>query len=139
AAIRTHRGTDRGGGLLVTRVITGAILGVALVATMLFLPTVYAAAVLALLWLAGAWEWARMARLDGALRAGYVVVVAVGMVLLFRASALTAMPMLVIALLWWTVALVALLTSPHTFGMTAVAAVGLVVLLPSWLLLVMLH
>ncbi|HEX5049465.1 MAG TPA: phosphatidate cytidylyltransferase [Gammaproteobacteria bacterium] len=125
--------------MLVTRVITGAILGVALVATLLFLPTLYAAAVLALLWLAGAWEWARLARLEGPGRAGYVAVVALGMVLLFRASPVTATPMLIIALVWWTVALAALLSAPHTFGMAAVAAAGLVVLLPSWLLLMVLH
>jgi CDP-diglyceride synthetase len=37
------------------------------------------------------------------------------------------------------VALAALLTAPHTFGIPAVAAAGLVVLLPSWLLLAVLH
>jgi phosphatidate cytidylyltransferase len=125
--------------LLITRVITGAILGGALIATVLLLPTVYAAAVLALLWLAGAWEWAGLARLSGPLRAGYVALVAIGMVLLFRASAVTATPMLIIAVVWWTVALAALLSAPHNFGMTAVSAVGLVVLLPSWLLLAALH
>jgi len=125
--------------LLVTRVITGAILGGALIATVLLLPTLYAAAVLAALWLAGAWEWAGLARLRGPYQAVYVAVVAVGMVLSFQASSLTATPMLTVAIVWWAVALAALLSAPHTFGMPAVAGVGLVVLLPSWLLLVQLH
>lgn len=125
--------------MLVTRVITGAILGGALIATVLLLPTSYAAAVLGLLWLAGAWEWGGLARLRPAYQAVYAGVVGVGMVLLFRAGPLTVTPMIIVAVAWWVVALAALLSAPHTFGMPAVAAAGLVVLLPSWLLLVELH
>jgi phosphatidate cytidylyltransferase len=125
--------------LLVTRVITGAVLGAVLIATVLLLPTTYAAAVLAVLWLAGAWEWAGLARLRGAYQAVYVAVVAVAMMLSLRAGPLAVTPMLVIAIAWWSVALAALLSAPHTFAMPAVAAVGLVVLLPSWLLLAELH
>jgi phosphatidate cytidylyltransferase len=125
--------------LLVTRVITGVILGGVLIATVLLLPTRLAAAVLALLWLAGAWEWAGLARLRKPYQALYAGVVAVGMVLSFRAGPSSVTPMIVVALAWWAVALAALLTAPHSFGMPAVAAAGLVVLLPSWVLLVELH
>lgn len=125
--------------MLVTRVITGVILGGALIATVLLLPTRLAAAVLALLWLAGAWEWAGLARLRKPYQALYAGVVAVGMVLSFRAGGLWVTPMIIFAVAWWAVALAALLTAPHTFGAPAVAAAGLVVLLPSWLLLVELH
>ena len=53
-----------------TRVITGALLGVALIVTVLFLPTPAMAAMLGVLWVVGAWEWAGLARLgaDGAAR-----------------------------------------------------------------------
>lgn len=125
--------------MLITRVITGAVLGAVLIATVLWLPTLYAAAVLALLWLAGAWEWAGLARLRGPYQAAYVAVIAVGMVLSLRAGPLAVTPLLIVAIVWWAVALAALLSAPHTFGMPAVAAVGLVVLVPSWLLLAELH
>ena len=125
--------------MLVTRVITGVILGGALIATVLLLPTRIAAAVLAVLWLAGAWEWGGLARLEATYRAVYAAVVAIGMVVLFFALPSTVVPMLTVALAWWAVALLALLTAPHTLGMPAVAAAGLVVLLPSWLLLIGLH
>ena len=40
--------------MLITRIITGAVYGVAISASVLFLPTVGVAAVFAALWLAGA-------------------------------------------------------------------------------------
>ena len=52
--------------------MTGLALGIAVAATLLFLPTAIALGVLALLWLAGAWEWAGLARCGTAARWVYV-------------------------------------------------------------------
>ena len=126
--------------MLVTRIITAIVLGVAVTATILFLPTQIAAAMLAVLWLAGAWEWAGLARLAGQQRALYVALFALCMFpALFTFGRSAATLILAIALVWWLVALVALWNYPRRFSMVTVALAGFVVLLPSWALLIHLH
>jgi len=126
--------------LLAKRVITGLILGVAITVTLLFLPTPAAAAVFALLWLTGAWEWAGFASLEGSGRAGYAALFAVCMVGAWLwLGAFLALALLVAALVWWLFAFGAVLRFPRRFGSRFVAVAGFVVLLPSWLLLVWLH
>ncbi len=121
--------------MLVTRIITAIILGVAVTGTVLFLPTPVAAGILAVLWLAGAWEWAGLARLQGAPRVLYVILLAIGMAGLFVLGEQAAWPMLAIALLFWAAALLAVVSYPHRFPMPLVIVAGFVVLLPSWGLL----
>lgn len=126
--------------MLGTRIITGAILGIAIVATLLFLPTSAVAAIFGLLWLIGAWEWAGFARLGGLRRCAYVVLLAacLGTGWLWL-DAVVGPPLFVVTLAWWALALVAVVTFPRNFGMPLVAVLGLPVLLPSWWLLVTLH
>ena len=50
--------------MLTTRIITAVVLGGGVTAAVLLLPTFVAVAVLAVLWTAGAWEWAGLARLE---------------------------------------------------------------------------
>jgi phosphatidate cytidylyltransferase len=125
--------------LLVTRIITGVIFGGALTAAVLFLPTPIFAALFAALWLAGAWEWAGLARLASRERGIYAAVTAVAMAAAYALGAAATTPVLAIALVWWVVAFGALLSYPHKFPMSIVAAAGFAVLLPSWLLLGALH
>jgi phosphatidate cytidylyltransferase len=92
------------------------------------------------LWVIGAWEWAGLARLSTAARLAYAAVCAVGMAAaLLWASPTAAFVILVIALAWWVLAFIAVLTFPREFAMSAVGVVGFLVLLPSWFLLVRLH
>ncbi len=126
--------------MLIARVITGGVFGVALTAAVLFLPTAAVAAVFGALWLAGAWEWAGLARFGAGARVLYVALFAVAMVVAwFHADARIAAFVLAAALLWWLVALGAVATFPRSFGLKLVAAIGFVVLLPSWLLLARIH
>jgi phosphatidate cytidylyltransferase len=126
--------------LIKTRVITGALLGVALILTVLFLPTPLMATVLGVLWVIGAWEWAGLARLGAGARLAYAVVCALGMVAAhLYADAGASFVLLVIALAWWVLAFGAVLTYPRKFAMSTVGVAGFVVLLPSWFLLVRLH
>jgi phosphatidate cytidylyltransferase len=126
--------------LIRTRVITGALLGVALVVTVLLLSTPLMAAILGVLWAVGAWEWAGLARLSAAARLGYAAACAAAMVAaLLWGGADAAFAMLVFALAWWVLAFIAVLTFPREFAMSTVGVVGFVVLLPSWFLLVRLH
>jgi phosphatidate cytidylyltransferase len=126
--------------VLGARIITGAILGIAIVATLLFLPTRAVAAIFGLLWLIGAWEWAGFARLGGLRRSAYVALLAVCLGTGWLWLDVVVGPTLfVVTVAWWALALVAVVTFPRAFGMPLVAALGLPVLLPSWWLLVTLH
>jgi phosphatidate cytidylyltransferase len=125
--------------LIRTRIITGALLGIALTATVLFLPTLAMASLLGALWVIGAWEWAGLARFTARARIVYAGACALCMTgaLLLGASQLAWV--LAVSLVWWMFAFVIVLRYPVQFPMATVAIVGFVVLVPSWLLLVVLH
>jgi phosphatidate cytidylyltransferase len=116
------------------------LLGAVLIVTVLFLPTPLMAAVLGVLWVIGAWEWAGLAQLGAAGRLAYAAVCAAAMVAsLLWAGAGAAFVILVIALSWWVLAFGAVLTYPRKFAMGTVGVVGFVVLVPSWFLFARLH
>ena len=122
------------------RVITGALFGGLLVAVVLFLTTPFAAAVLGVLWILGAWEWAGLARLTGGARFAYAALCAGAMlVLYFYAESGAVYALLIIELIGLLLAFLAVLTYPRKFGMETVGIAGFVALVPSWLLLVRLH
>jgi phosphatidate cytidylyltransferase len=126
--------------LLATRFITGAFLGGVITIAVLFLPNPGAAIVFGALWLAGAWEWGSLVRLTEARRVAYVAVVLGCMVLAaFAPEPDGAAVAVALATLWWAIALGAILTYPRSFHAGTVAAIGLIVLLPSWLTLIVLH
>jgi phosphatidate cytidylyltransferase len=126
--------------LIKTRAITGALFGVALVVTVLFLSTPVMAGILGVLWIVGAWEWAGLARMGGATRIVYAAVCAGAMVAaLLWAGVEAAYAILVVALIWWVLAFVAVVTYPRVFAMPTVGIVGFLVLVPSWFLFVRLH
>ena len=126
--------------MLIARIITGVLFGVAISAAILFAPSTVTAGVLALLWLAGVWEWGAFAKLPAVGRIGYTVLfgaaMAVGLLWLGD-QGLGAL--LVAALVWWLFALVLVVQYPRSFSPVFVALAGIVVLLPSWALLVRLH
>jgi len=126
--------------MLLKRVITAGIFGIAITAALLFASPVVAAAVLGLLWLAGAWEWAGFAKLGLTARLVYTALFAVALALGWRwLDTAAARVVLVAALAWWAVALVLVVGYPRRFGAAFVAAAGIVVLWPSYVLLVRLH
>jgi phosphatidate cytidylyltransferase len=125
--------------MLVTRIITGVVFGAAITGTILFAPAPVTAGVLGILWLAGVWEWAGFAKLPVAGRAGYTILFAVAMVAGPWLGDQALAVLLVAALVWWVFALVLVVRYPRTFSSTFVALAGIVVLLPSWALLVRLH
>ena len=126
--------------MLAARIITGVVFGVAITAALLLLSTPVTAAVLAVLWLAGVWEWAGFAKLEVAGRVGYTLVLAAAMALgwwVFGEQGLSVL--LLAAMAWWVVALVLVVRYPRSFSSVFVALAGIVVLWPSWALLVRLH
>jgi phosphatidate cytidylyltransferase len=126
--------------LLVTRIITALVFGAAITAAMLVAPSPLTAVVLGLLWLVGVWEWAGFAQLATSGRVRYTA----AFVVLMAASwwwlgDRPAVALLVLTLAWWLLALIFVLTYPRKFGLRLVALAGVIVLWPSWLLLVRLH
>src|SRR5690606_35997402 len=121
ATVRTNRGAGRGRPLLIQRVITGAIFGIVVIAAVLSLPTAGAAAVLALLFIAGAWEWAGLARFSAPSRAVYAGaftgLVVTGFWWSHERAIVTTL--LVISMLGWLVALFAVLTYPRRLRLGA--------------------
>jgi phosphatidate cytidylyltransferase len=125
----------------VPRIITGLVLGVVVTASILFLPTPYALGALALLWVAGAWEWAGLASLGGLGRSIYAAafVLAIAAVLWQPLSRDAIDFLLVVALMGWGAALAGILTFPRPISHGVVFAAGPLALLPSWLILMFLH
>jgi phosphatidate cytidylyltransferase len=126
--------------MLAARIITGVIFGLGVTVAILFAPSPVAAAVLAVLWLAGVWEWAGFAKLAAAGRAGYTILFAAAMAVGWSQLGEQGLSLLVgAALAWWTLALVLVVRYPRNFSPAFVAVAGVLVLLPSWALLVRLH
>jgi phosphatidate cytidylyltransferase len=125
------------------RILTGVVLAVALLAVLLWLPAWATVAVVTLLVLAGAWEWSAflLLRARPALRAAYVLLVAL---LLYAAWQLSASAsgrelVLIVAVLWWLAALLWIALAPQHVSPWSAAAAGVLALVPSWLALVCLR
>ncbi len=125
--------------MLAARIVTALIFGTAITAALLFAPSPVTAAVLALLWLAGVWEWAAFAKLPAAGRIVYTSLFAVAMALGWWLDGVGWQFLLGAAIAWWVFALVLVVRYPRSFSALFAALAGIVVLLPSWTLLVRLH
>jgi phosphatidate cytidylyltransferase len=131
--------------LLIRRVITGAVLGAVVAVTLLFLPTAAVAAVLGVLWIVGAWEWAGLARAGRAGRAAYALALGVLMAgalwWLLGAARVEAGTWAVswVAAAAWLVALYGIMSFPRPLAPALVLAFGVVALTPAWLLLLAVH
>ena len=124
-----------------TRVITALVLGVVVCYAILFLPTAAMAAVLGILWLAGAWEWAGLAGLGVVGRGVYVALFALLMAsrLLVGPGPILPEAALAVALVGWSMAVVGLAVFPRPIRPGTILVAGLVALLPGWLLLSEIH
>jgi phosphatidate cytidylyltransferase len=125
--------------MLAARILTALVFGVAITAAFLLAPSPVTAAVLALLWLAGVWEWAAFAKLPASGRTVYTLLFAAAMAVGWWLDGQGLGVLLIAAVVWWLFAVVLVLRYPRSFSSTFVALAGIVVLLPSWTLLVRLH
>lgn len=105
------------------------------------------AAILGGIFILAGWEWSRLSGLRTMpARLAYVVVLILAMFALHAGLAITnlALMIMVLALMWWTIALLAVISYPHAVGLwrdslLARLLAGLFVLLPAWLAMVVLH
>jgi phosphatidate cytidylyltransferase len=125
--------------MLKTRIVTALVLGVGLLVVVLWLPPLATVLAVTLAVLAGAWEWSAFLRVPNAwARAGYVALIAA---LLPVAWEFTAMPerrdaLLVVAIAWWTVALLWILFAPRRVTAFTAALAGVLALVPAWVALI---
>jgi phosphatidate cytidylyltransferase len=128
--------------MLQQRIITALILAVLVLGAIFWLPTKITAAVITLLLLAGAWEWAAFAGLKQPIaRLGYVAVIAACIAFVWSrgTDSPRADQLLSAALIWWLVALAWIATMPGIVNRASAALAGILVLVPAWLALVRLH
>ncbi len=132
--------------MLKTRLISAAIMIPLVVGGILFLPTDSVALVLALVMGVGLWEWARMVPLESV--PARLLYPAIGVLLIWLAwmAPLDALIdiLLVVALLWWLGALywvsrARISTESSVVARVMKSVIGLLVILPAWAALVMLH
>jgi len=128
--------------MLRQRIITALLLAPLALAAILWVPHQFTTGVLALLVLAGAWEWAAFTRLSTPpLRAFYVIAVAavIGVLWFIGTDQQRLDAVLNAALLWWLLALLWVVFFPSRKSQSMTAVAGFLVLVPAWLALVRLH
>lgn len=131
--------------MLRQRIITGSLLGLAALLLIVGAPSQVLVGALAIATLIACWEWAGLAGLEGsAVRLLYCVLSAAlmgllfygGIVLGFHAQSDLSLTVLSIAVGWWLVALLCVVTFPASGdwwgGVVARAAMGWLVLVPAW-------
>lgn len=121
--------------MLKTRIATAVVLAIIVLSVLFAMPPVAGVALVALMMLAGAWEWSRFAGLAGApARLGYVLVAGLTGALAWVSSGDWAawQWLMAAAALWWLVAFVWLALAPQHVNPTVAAFAGLCTLVPAW-------
>lgn len=116
------------------RVLTALLLAGLVIAALVGLPGSAAVAAIAVVMLAGAWEWAAFAGLTSTSgRVGYMTAVAITIGLLWSASddGANLRVILVLTMLWWLAGLLWLAFASRRGGRLAAALAGLAVLAPA--------
>jgi phosphatidate cytidylyltransferase len=124
------------------RILTAVVLAAVLLAILLWLPASVTKGVITVLVLAGAWEWSAFLLLGNyALRAGYVLLVALLLWCAWRVSATPAgrEGVLALAVLWWLGALLWIVFAPRLVSAWSAGAAGVLALVPAWVALVRLR
>ncbi len=126
--------------MLKERVITALIAVAVLLLVLFVLPQAVAQVVVALLILAGAWEWSGfLGSRSTAVRAGYVILIAILMGLATWLAPQINGQLFQVALVWWVCALVWTLFYPTPIPAAVRWIVGVLVLLPLYKALVVLY
>jgi phosphatidate cytidylyltransferase len=120
---------------LMQRVITACVLAAVFLLFLFWLPSAALLLLVTLGVLLGAWEWFAFTGIRSVVARGiYVLFLAALMVLLWLNSDYDriSQPLMLLAMVWWTVALVLVLRYPVTVGPTATALCGVLSLIPLW-------
>jgi len=128
--------------VLKTRIVTAVVLVLTLLGVIFFLPPVATVVAVTAMVVAAAWEWSAFLRAPAmAIRALYVAAV---VVLLWVVWQITNTPrgrntVLLIALVWWIVALFWIVLAPRLASSAMAAVAGILALVPAWMALIRLR
>lgn len=127
--------------MLRQRIVTALVLAPLVLLVIFWAPPVLVMSVLALLMLAGAWEWSAFPGLRSPVaRAAYVLVIAAAIAATWMSgTGPEHTALLYCAIAWWILALGWIVVFPGHVNRSIAAVVGLLVLVPTWLALVQLH
>jgi phosphatidate cytidylyltransferase len=120
------------------RVATAAVLLAVLLFVVLFLPPIATVVALTIVVMAGAWEWSAFLKTPHLWqRIGYVAVIAVllPLVWIYSQSGNGLRVVLLIAVVWWVVALGWVMFAPRRVSSSAAAIAGILALVPAWIAL----
>lgn len=128
--------------MLRTRIITAAVLIGLLLVVLLWLPPMATKLAMTAVVLAGAWEWSaflKLQRLSG--RVLYVAAVAACLALVWQLSLAQSLCrlVLVVALVWWVIALLWVIFAPRRVAAWSAALAGVLALIPAWVAMVRLR
>jgi phosphatidate cytidylyltransferase len=124
--------------MLRSRVVTALALALLLVGAILYSPPPVTVVILGLILLIGAWEWSAFLAVTAPWRALYVLLLALcglaglGCMLEPQRFVWT----MIIAVAWWTLALIWIAAAPQRVAWLAAALAGALALLPTWIALV---
>jgi phosphatidate cytidylyltransferase len=124
--------------MLKTRIVTGALLGAALLAGLFLLPARWAVFAFGVVFTVGAWEWAGFGGVDApAARVGYTLAVAVLLALARIASSSAQFGLVVLAAgcFWWLLAFLWLCLVPERQQPALTLICGIAVLVPAFVAL----
>jgi phosphatidate cytidylyltransferase len=124
--------------MLRSRVLTALALALLLVGAILYSPPEVTAAILALIVLIGAWEWSAFLNVGPSWRILYVLLLALGGAVGLPATLAPThfIATMLLACLWWAVALLWISVAPQRGARVAAALAGALALLPTWCALV---
>jgi phosphatidate cytidylyltransferase len=124
--------------MLRSRVLTALALALLLVGAILYSPPTVTTAILGLILVIGAWEWSAFLAVAAPWRMLYVALLSLcGLAgVLYTLEPRYFMWTLLIATLWWTLALLWVATAPQRADWLAGALAGALALLPTWIALV---
>jgi phosphatidate cytidylyltransferase len=128
--------------MLRQRVMTALLIGLPVIAVLLWLPPHLTVLLFAGVVLMAGWEWSALARLKKpVLRVLYLLVLAAGMLLswLYLRANAPLNALLQTSLVWWLVALLWILFRPLSMLQPLAVVAGLLVLVPAWLALTLIH
>jgi phosphatidate cytidylyltransferase len=128
--------------MLKQRVITALVLAVIVLLVIFWVPHTFVKGALALLMLAGAWEWSAFPGFSrNPSRLAYVLGIGAAVAFLWSLGPPEQQPegVLYAAAAWWLVALLWIGFLPARVNRASAAVAGLFVLVPAWAALVMLH
>jgi phosphatidate cytidylyltransferase len=128
--------------MLKQRIMTALLLGLPVIAVLLWLPRMLTVVLFAVVVMLAGWEWSAMAQLRQRwVRAVYLLVLAIGMAFswYYVRAVVSLQWFLLGALAWWLIALLWIVFRPLSVPRGAAVVAGVLVLVPAWFTLALLH